>query len=699
MSIGLLEQGVERVQGITGRRVEALAEAGVRTVRDLLHYYPRRYLDRSSVVSIKELRADMTSVTVVGTVVGANTVRGRTGYRFELVLQDQYSQTMKCVWFKSVQWISKRFAKGDRVAFHGRPQRYGGTFSMAHPDFDKLGKDSAALDTGRIIALYPGGAALSSVGLTSRTFRRILHEFFKENPEALPEPLPSDICEAAALMDGATALRAIHFPEDRDELEAAQHRLKFEELFFIQAMLAQMRRRRIVHAGPRLEPPGTQTKQFLAEGLPFELTRAQQAALKDIARDMQTGKQMRRLLQGDVGSGKTVVAVAAMLHALDSGYQSAFMAPTEILAEQHYANLRKYLDPLGVPLRLLVGGLPKAERTRILDDIAEGRAQIAVGTHALIQDDVTFQRLGLAIVDEQHRFGVMQRARMFEMGARPHMLLMTATPIPRSLAMTLYGDLDVSIMKELPAGRRPVRTALRYDKSREQVYGFVRKEIAKGRQCYVVYPLVEESEKMELRDAESGYAELKKIFAPHKVGLIHGRMSRGEKEDTMTLFRRNDFKALVATTVIEVGVDVPNATIMIVEHAERFGLSQLHQLRGRVGRGGEQSYCILMADYKCTHEARKRLQVMVDTNDGFRISEADLKIRGAGDFFGTRQSGLPELKMAELPEDVALLSQARDLAFDLVARDPDLKEPGHAALREHLYAAYGNRGLGLSRIG
>ncbi len=699
MSIGLLEQGVERVQGITGRRVEALAEAGVHTVRDLLHYYPRRYLDRSSVVSIQELRADMTSVTVVGTVVGANTVRGRTGYRFEIVLQDQYSQTMKCVWFKSVQWISKRFAKGDRVAFHGRPQRYGGTFSMAHPDFDKLGKDSAALDTGRIIALYPGGAALSSVGLTSRTFRRIMHEFFKENLDALPEPLPSDICEAAALMDGATALRAIHFPEDRDELEAAQRRLKFEELFFIQTMLAQMRRRRIVHAGPRLEPPGTRTKQFVAEGLPFELTGAQQAALKDIARDMQTGKQMRRLLQGDVGSGKTVVAVAAMLHALDSGYQSAFMAPTEILAEQHYANLRKYLDPLGVPLRLLVGGLPKAERARILDDIAEGRAKIAVGTHALIQDDVTFQRLGLAIVDEQHRFGVMQRARMFEMGARPHMLLMTATPIPRSLAMTLYGDLDVSVMKEMPAGRRPVRTALRYDKSREQVYDFVRDEIAKGRQCYVVYPLVEESEKMELRDAESGYAELKQRFAPHKVGLIHGRMSRGEKEDTMTLFRRNDFKALVATTVIEVGVDVPNATIMIVEHAERFGLSQLHQLRGRVGRGGEQSYCILMADYKCTHEARKRLQVMVDTNDGFRISEADLKIRGAGDFFGTRQSGLPELKMAELPEDVALLSQARDLAFDLVARDPDLKESGHAALREHLHAAYRDRGLGLSRVG
>lgn len=699
MSKGLLEQGVTYVQGITGRRVEALAEAGVRTVRDLLHYYPRRYLDRSSVVPIQALRADMSSVTVVGKVIGANTVRGRTGYRFELVLQDEHGQAMKCVWFKSVQWISKRFAKGDRAAFHGRPQRYGGMFSMAHPDFDKLDKDSAALDTGRIIALYPGGAALSATGLTSRTFRRILHDFFANNRETLPESLPSDICEAAALMDGATALRAIHFPEDRAELEAARRRLKFEELFFIQAMLAQMRRRRIVHAGPRLAPPGARTKQFLTEGLPFELTGAQKAALKDIARDMQTGKQMRRLLQGDVGSGKTVVAVTAMLHALDSGYQSAFMAPTEILAEQHYANLRRYLDPLGVRLRLLIGGLPKAERTRILADIAEGEASIAVGTHALIQDDVAFQRLGLAIVDEQHRFGVMQRARMFEMGARPHMLLMTATPIPRSLAMTLYGDLDVSIMKELPAGRRPVRTALRYDKSREQVYDFVRGEIAKGRQCYVVYPLVEESEKMELRDAESGYAELKKIFAPHKVGLIHGRMSRGEKEDTMTLFRRNDFKALVATTVIEVGVDVPNATIMIVEHAERFGLSQLHQLRGRVGRGGEQSYCILMADYKCTHEARKRLQVMVDTNDGFRISEADLKIRGAGDFFGTRQSGLPELKMAELPEDVELLSQARDLAFELVARDPGLEESGHATFRAHLHAAYRDRGLGLSRVG
>ncbi len=699
MSIRLLEQGVECVQGITGRRVEVLAEAGVQTVRDLVHYYPRRYLDRSSVVAVSALRTGTSPVTVVGEVILANTVRGRTGYRFEVVLQDEAGHAMKCVWFKSVQWISKRFAKGDRVAFHGKPQQYGGMFSMAHPDFDKLGEDSASLDTGRIIALYPGGAALASVGLTSRVFRRLLHGFFQHNLEALPEPLPADVCEAAALMDGATALRAIHFPEDRRELEAAKHRLKFEELFSIQTMLAHMRRRRIVHAGPRFDAPGAYAKQFLEDGLPFELTGAQQAALKDIARDMQSGKQMRRLLQGDVGSGKTVVAVAAMLHALDSGYQSAFMAPTEILAEQHYANLRKYLDPLGVRLRLLVGGLPKAERTQVLADIAEGRANMAVGTHALIQDDVAFRRLGLAIVDEQHRFGVMQRARMFEMGARPHMLLMTATPIPRSLALTLYGDLDVSVMKELPAGRRPVRTALRFDKSREQVYDFVRKEIAKGRQCYVVYPLVEESEKMDLKDAESGYAELKKIFAPHKVGLIHGRMSRGEKEDTMTLFRRADFKALVATTVIEVGVDVPNATIMIVEHAERFGLSQLHQLRGRVGRGGKQSYCILMADYKCTNEARKRLQVMVDTNDGFRISEADLKIRGAGDFFGTRQSGLPPLKIAELPEDVELLSLARDLAFDLVSRDPDLTEPGHAALRRHLDAAYGNRGMGLSRVG
>ena len=699
MSISLLEQGVERAQGITGRRAEALAEAGVLTLRDLLHYYPRRYLDRSSVVPIRALRADMDSVTVVGEVIIASTVRGRTGYRFELALQDEDGYAMKCVWFKSVQWIAKRFAKGDRVAFHGKPQRYGGMFSMAHPDFDKLGKDSETLDTGRIIALYPGGAALASAGLTSRAFRRIFHDFFKNNLKNLPESLPAEACEAAALMDGPAALRAIHFPENRTELEEARRRLKFEELFSIQVMLAQLRRRRIVHAGPRFEAPGARTKQFLKEGLPFELTGAQRAALRDIARDMQTGKQMRRLLQGDVGSGKTVVAVAAMLHALDSGYQSAFMAPTEILAEQHYGNLRKYLDPLGVRLRLLVGGLPKAERGQILADIAEGRASIAVGTHALIQDDVAFQRLGLAIVDEQHRFGVMQRARMFEMGARPHMLLMTATPIPRSLAMTLYGDLEASVMKELPPGRRPVRTALRYEKSRDQVYAFARDEIAKGRQCYIVYPLVEESEKMELRNAESGYAELKKTFAPHKVGLIHGRMPRGEKEDVMTLFHRADFKALVATTVIEVGVDAPNATIMIVEHAERFGLSQLHQLRGRVGRGGQQSYCILIASRKCTREARRRLQVMVDTNDGFRISEADLKIRGAGDVFGTRQSGLPELKIADLPEDVELLAQARDLAFDLVARDPDLKEPGHAALRKHLRAAYGNRGMGLSRVG
>ena len=555
------------------------------------------------------------------------------------------------------------------------------------------------LDTGRIVSMYPGGEAMDNIGLTSRKIRRIVYDLFKEHGLKLQERLPDAMVDRFGLMEGRVALRAIHFPKSQDELARATERLKFEELFFIQLLLAQMRHSREQIAGPPFGPPGDHMQEFVHEVLPFELTGAQKRALKDVIADTQSGQQMNRLVQGDVGSGKTVVAVAAMMHAHDSGYQSAFMAPTEILAEQHYQSLVKYLRPMGLLPHLLVGGQRKSERQAVLKDLAEGRVPIVVGTHAIIQDGVDFDNLGLAIVDEQHRFGVQQRATMFEKGERPHMLLMTATPIPRSLAMTLYGDLDVSIMDEMPAGRKPVDTRIRSEKRRGEVYRFLETRLNAGEQAYVVYPLVAESEKMDLKDAENGYDNLSERFPEHTVGLVHGQMTSDQKDAAMRRFKDGTIDILVSTTVIEVGVDVPNATVMIIEHAERFGLSQLHQLRGRVGRSDLQSHCILMAGHKRSNEAKQRLEAMEETNDGFEISEVDLKIRGAGDFFGTRQSGLPDLKMADITRDQDILAQARTAAFDLVADDPDLTDDAHQRLKAHYERYYARRSLDFARVG
>jgi len=500
-------------------------------------------------------------------------------------------------------------------------------------------------------------------------------------------------------MEGRIALRAIHFPKSEEERELAMHRLKFEEFFFLQMLLATTRQQvKKTADGLVFEAPGKYFEQFTQTVLPFTLTNAQLKAISDVLEDTRSGYPMNRLVQGDVGSGKTVVAIAAMLHAIDSGYQAAFMAPTEILAEQHYQSLCRYLEPLGLKVHLLVGGQHKKRRTEILNDLAAGDAQIAVGTHAIIEDKVVFKALGMAVVDEQHRFGVMQRARMFDKGQRPHMLLMTATPIPRSLAMTVYGDLDVTIMNELPANRKPIKTLLRNEARRGEVYEFMRTELRAGRQAYVVYPLVEESEKLDLKDAENGFEQITEAFRPYKAGLVHGRMLPYEKEEEMKRFKDGTLDILVATTVIEVGVDVPNASVMVIEHAERFGLSQLHQLRGRVGRGTEQSYCILMADYKQSAEAKTRLEVMVGTTDGFVISEEDLKLRGAGDFFGTRQSGLPDLKIANITQDADILARAREAAFALVADDPHLRIPENELTRNHFLRS-APQSLGMARIG
>ncbi|WP_103019765.1 ATP-dependent DNA helicase RecG [Salinibacter altiplanensis] len=700
MSEEFLQQDVRYVKGVGEKRADVWAEQhGVRTVHDLLRFYPRRYLDRTTVTPVRRLQEGPNPITVVGTVQSVNVVPSNNQKRLEIILEGEQGGRMKGTWFQGVWWVRKAFDEGDRVAFHGTVEKYGRWHSMTHPDFDRLNDEGPLLDTGRIVPLYPGGEAMSNVGLTSRTVRRVLYNLFKEHGLKLSETMPDWIVDGHDLMEGRVALRAIHFPKSQQELSRARRRLKFEELFFIQLLLAQMHERQDEVAGPAFDDPGEYTEGFVREVLPFELTGAQKRVLRDIIGDVQTGTQMNRLLQGDVGSGKTVVAVAAMMHAYDNGYQSAFMAPTEILAEQHHANLQDYLRPLGLEPRLLIGSQTKAEREAALRAVRSGESPIAVGTHALIQDAVAFDRLGLAVVDEQHRFGVAQRAEMFEKGERPHMLLMTATPIPRSLALTLYGDLDVSKIDEMPPGRKPVETRLRAEKRRGEVYAFLRDRLEQGEQAFVVYPLVEESEKMDLKDAESGAEELGEKFPDYTVGLVHGQLSADDKDATMRRFKAGEIDLLVATTVIEVGVDVPNATVMLVEHAERFGLSQLHQLRGRVGRSDQQSYCVLMASYKRSQEAKQRLEAMARTNDGFEISETDLQIRGAGDFFGTRQSGMPDLKIADLTEDDEILEDAREAAFALIERDPHLRADDHDRLRRRYEEDYAEHGLGFARVG
>jgi ATP-dependent DNA helicase RecG len=692
-----LDSPAQFVKGIGPKRAEALVKAGIRTVEDLLSHYPRRYLDRSNVVRIRDLKAGET-VTVVARVFSGGVRKGR-GTRFVLIVGDN-TGFLECVWFQGGTWLVKAFQAGDVVAFSGKVSFYRGP-QLVHPEFDKLSEEGEAnpLHTGGIIPLYPSSEVLGRAGLDSRGFRRILNPLIDGFKAQIPEPLPEGLRKRLGLAPIAEAVEAIHYPSDWKSLNRARDRLKFDELFAMQVYLSlQRKNRELEKKGFSFTTVGDLTRRFLA-ALPFELTAAQKRVLREIREDMRSPHPMNRLLQGDVGSGKTVVAVTAMLIAVENGVQAAIMAPTEILAEQHYLNLRRWLEPLGVRTALLKGGQKSAARRETLGGLASGDIPCAVGTHALVQENVDFRSLGFVVIDEQHRFGVMQRAVLRKKGMHPDVLVMTATPIPRTLALTVYGDLDVSVMDELPKGRLPIRTVWRSEDKRDAIYEFIRGEIAGGRQAYVVYPLVEESEKVDLAAATAGFEILSKsVFPEHPVALIHGRMKAEEKESVMAAFKAGEVRVLVSTTVIEVGVDVPNATVMLIEHAERFGLTQLHQLRGRVGRGGIQSTCVLLAQSGFGDDALKRLKTMESTNDGFKIAEADLEIRGPGELFGTRQSGIPALKIADLLTDGKLLASARQEAQALVKSDPGLADPGHAPIRQMIMKAYG-RNLGLIEVG
>lgn len=656
---------------LSSKRLQALNSEGIRNVDDLINFFPRRYLDRSNTQKIKYLAGSGEEITVAGKVVGINMAGYGRKKRLEVTINDG-TGTVKGVWFRGVGYFSKYFKKGDTVALFGQAKRYGKSISIAHPEVDKISSEDDLETFSRIIPIYPGSKALSKARITSKIIQGWMEYILSK--KSFSEFLPDSILHDLSFPKRNMAFRMIHFPETHNEHKNALNRFKFEELFLFELSMEKINYSIKERANGHLfNITGKFTSTFFNELLPFELTGGQKKALGEIKRDVRSGKQMNRLIQGDVGSGKTIVAIGAMLMALDNSYQAAFLAPTEILAEQHYRTLSEYLDKLKINVRLLIGSQNKALRTDILTDIEGGNAQVVVGTHAIIQENVRFNNLGLAVIDEQHRFGVKQRADLLNKGSHPHMLVMSATPIPRSLAMTVYADLDVSIIRDLPSGRKPVKTAIRSQKKREDVMHFVQQEVKDGGQVYVVYPLVEESEVLDLKDATAGYEKLKKQFPEFNIGLLHGRMKTEGKDEVMKAFIRNDIQILVSTTVIEVGVDIPNASVMIIEHAERFGLSQLHQLRGRIGRGERQSYCILMPDVKVSKSGAFRLKTMEETTDGFRIAEADLKLRGPGDFLGTKQSGLPDFKFADIVEDQFLLAQAKEMAKVILTKDPEMK--------------------------
>jgi ATP-dependent DNA helicase RecG len=670
-----------------------LEKKGLTTVGDALFFIPLRHEDRTRLTRFRDLQPGQAQ-TCSGIIVGISPPpRGRPRVPLAVLLQDE-SGYATATFFGGARYLARVLGRGQRLILHGRIRRYNGQITVQQPDFEivESGEDER-LHTGRLVPVYS-----TTEGLAQRPLRalmwRIVEAFARDVVDVLPEPTR----RRGALIGLAEALRDAHFPQTEAARAAARRRLAFDDFLFVQLGLGILRARTTRERGIALAPPGELTAR-LRQSLPFRLTDAQERAWEEIRRDMAAPFPMHRLLQGDVGSGKTIVAALAVLTAVDAGYQGAVMAPTEILAEQHFMTFERLLAPLGVPVTLLTSSLKTRERDSRRAAVAAGEVGCIVGTHALVQEGVEFRRLGLAVVDEQHRFGVQQRARLRAKGEHPDVLVMTATPIPRTLALTLYGDLDVSVIDAVPPGRRPVKTVARTGRKRREIHEFLRGQLRDGRQAYVVYPLVEESEAIDLKAATDMSRLLQEeVFPEFTVGLLHGRLGFDEKEAIMRRFKAGEIQLLVSTTVIEVGIDVPNASVMLIEHAERFGLSQLHQLRGRVGRGPWKSYCILLTEGRPSEEATRRLGALVESHDGFRIAEVDLEIRGPGEFFGTRQSGLPGFRVADLLRDAALLEEARREAIAILAVDPDLRDPVHRGLREHLLARWRGK-LSLASVG
>ncbi|MCB9179791.1 MAG: ATP-dependent DNA helicase RecG [Flavobacteriales bacterium] len=678
---------IEYLKGVGPQRGEVLrSELGIATFGDLLQHFPFRYVDRSRFHTVGELREELPYAQLRGTVDQVRTVGAKQGRRLMARFSDATGH-MDLVWFKGIRWLQGALKEGEEYIVFGKVSLFKGQPNMAHPEMELAATWEAGLDS-TLQPVYSTTEKATAKGLNSRGIGKLVRTLLQYPELRIPETLNAELITWLGGMDRQDAFRQVHAPVDNTHLRTATRRLKFEELFYIQLHLLMQKLlvQREVKGHP-FDKVGELLNRFYAEHLPFEPTNAQKRVVKEIRRDMGSGRQMNRLVQGDVGSGKTLVALLSMLIALDNGHQTAFMAPTEILAQQHFKTLRDMLAGLPVEVRLLTGSIKSAERRSLLTALRTGHIGILVGTHALLEEVVQFERLGLVVIDEQHRFGVAQRAQLWKKSKLPpHVLVMTATPIPRTLAMTLYGDLDVSVIDELPPGRKPVRTVHRFDSSRNAMFSFLEKEIGRGRQVYVVYPLIEESEKSDLKDLTDGYESITRRFPLPKyaVSIVHGRMPQEAKDLEMGRFIRGETNILVATTVIEVGVDVPNASVMVIENAERFGLSQLHQLRGRVGRGADQSYCVLMTSDKLGADARTRIATMVGTTDGFRIAEVDLRLRGPGDLMGTQQSGLPQLHLADLVHDVELLQQARSVAIRLLDADPRLQDPANAAVRATL---------------
>lgn len=682
MSVNL-QTPIDYLKGVGPNRASLLrSELGIHTYQDLINLFPNRYIDRTRFYKINELKNHNAEIQIIGVISGFREVAQKRGRRLVADFKDE-TGTIELVWFRSQKWIRENLKIGQPYVAFGKMNWYNGKFSIPHPELELHSEYEKNLRTA-MQAIYPSTEKLSNKGITNKVIGKIIQQLFLETKGQFFETLSEDLLQNLKLLPKNEALLNIHFPKSSELLSRAQFRLKFEELFYIQLQLIL---KNIIHKskikGFPFENVGDYFNTFYTSHLPFNLTNAQKRVLKEIRSDLGSNAQMNRLLQGDVGSGKTIVAFMSMLIGLDNNFQCCLMAPTEILSVQHYNKLYEWCKLLNISISILIGSSTTSQRKKIHQDLENGKLQILIGTHAVLEDKVKFKNLGLAIIDEQHRFGVAQRSKLWKKNSfPPHILVMTATPIPRTLAMSVYGDLDISIINELPAGRKPIKTLHRYDKNRLSVFRFIKDEIAKGRQVYIVYPLIQESEKMDYKDLMDGYESISRTFPlpDFQISIVHGKMKSADKDYEMKRFANGETQIMVATTVIEVGVNVTNASVMIIESAERFGLSQLHQLRGRVGRGAEQSYCILMTSHKLTNASKTRLETMVRTSDGFEIAEVDLKLRGPGDLMGTQQSGVLNLRIADVIKDKNILQEARHQAKEVLKKDPSLTLPEHCAI-------------------